>query len=57
MKSAPKVAISTPMAGMFRHPVGAWVHPERFKSGAVWYRPLRAMTRRGVLGLAAPDPV
>ncbi len=57
MKNTSKASISTPMAGMFRHPVGAWVHPERFKSGAVWYRPLRAMTRRGVLGLAAPDPV
>ena len=57
MENTSKASISTPMAGMFRHPVGAWVHPERFKSGAVSYRPLRAMTRRGVLGLAAPDPV
>ena len=50
MKIPPKAAIPTSMAGMFRHPCGAWIRPERFRSGAVWWRPLAAMTRRGVLG-------
>lgn len=34
MKNAPS------FAGMFRFPCGMWVKPERFASGAVWFRPI-----------------
>ena len=41
----------SPLAGMFRSPVGAWVRPVGFKSGAVWFRSLPAVTLSGVVGL------
>jgi len=41
----------SPLAGMFAHPCGAWVRPLHFRSGAVWFRSLAAVTRSGVAGL------
>ena len=43
------IAISAKLAGMFKSPCGAWVAPYRMRSGAVWFRPLPAATRNGVL--------
>lgn len=40
----------SPLAGMFAHPCGAWVRPLHFRSGAVWFRSLAAVTRSGVAG-------
>jgi hypothetical protein len=39
------------LAGMFTSPCGAWVAPYRMRSGAVWFAPLRGITRTSVLGL------
>jgi len=41
----------SPLAGMFKHPCGAWVRGERFASGAIWWRPCVRVTRSGVFGL------
>lgn len=41
--------VKSPLAGLFRSPVGAWVAPVRFASGAVWFKPLAVPTRQGVL--------
>lgn len=48
-KTQRSVLIPAKLAGMFASPVGAWVHPQRFKSGAVWFRPVGVLTRQGVL--------
>ena len=45
-----KPIVSSPLSGMFRSPVGAWVSPVRFSSGALWFKPLKEITRRNVLG-------
>ena len=40
----------SPFSGMFTSPYGLWVSPCRMRSGALWWRPLAAATRRS-LGL------
>ena len=39
----------SPLAGLFRHPCGAWVCLYRFRSGAGWFKPLVGATRATVL--------
>ena len=41
--------VKSPLAGLFRSPVGAWVAPVRSASGAVWFKALAVPTRQGVL--------
>ena len=41
--------VKSPLAGLFRSPVGAWVAPYRMASGFVWFAPLKVPTRQGVL--------
>lgn len=41
-------APASPMSGMFTSPCGVWVAPCRMRSGALWWRPLAAATRRAM---------
>lgn len=42
-----------PLVGMLASPCGVWVQVKKMGAHGVWGRPLREMTRRGVLGALA----
>lgn len=39
-------SLQAPLAGIFRVPCGMWVRPERFASGATWFRPIPVSASR-----------
>lgn len=42
--------VSSPLAGLFRHPSGTWTSVQRFASGQPWGRSLGVVSRQTVMG-------